>query len=76
MAIFFNAGNTYSETEDVDASNLHYSLGLGLRLGASKSVHKVVNHINLSFPLGKEFKEESVWERIKNGISIRLKKSL
>ncbi len=69
LAVFANAGNTYPTYDDFDLNDLHYSLGFGLRLGASKSVQKVVNHINLSWPIG---------EKGLSGpsFSIRAKKSL
>ena len=36
-------------------ADLHWSLGLGLRLGRSKSTQKMVQHINLTFPLGDKY---------------------
>jgi hypothetical protein len=29
-------------------------VGVGLRLGATRSTQKVVNHVNLTFPLGEK----------------------
>ncbi len=52
FALFANAGNAFPDYAHFDPANLHYSLGLGLRLGASKSTQKVVNHVNLSWPVG------------------------
>jgi len=54
LAVFFNAGNTWQDPEQTDFSDLHYSVGFGLRLGATRSVQKVVNHLNFSFPLGED----------------------
>ncbi len=54
LAVFANAGNTFPTHNDFDLKELHYSVGFGLRLGASKSVQKVVNHINLAWPLGED----------------------
>lgn len=76
FAVFLNAGNTYKRYSEFDPADLHYSLGFGLRLGLSKSVQKVVNHVNFSFPLDKEFQRGSVWDKIMYGFSIRAKKSL
>ncbi|MDB5047073.1 MAG: hypothetical protein JWO30_144 [Fibrobacteres bacterium] len=76
FAVFANAGNTFPSYSQMDLHDLHYSVGFGLRLGASKSVQKVVNHVNFSFPLDKEFQGGSVWDKIKYGFSIRAKKSL
>jgi hypothetical protein len=52
FAAFVDAGNTYSAYDSVDVRDLHYAVGVGLRLGASRSVQKVVNHIDLSWPIG------------------------
>lgn len=52
LAVFLNAGNTWDSRNDVNPGDLHYSAGIGLRLGATRSVQKVVNHINLTWPLG------------------------
>lgn len=54
LAIYFNAGNTYATYNDVDLGDLHYAAGIGLRIGFSKSVQKVVNHLNLSWPVGEK----------------------
>lgn len=71
FALFINAGNTFSGYSDFDPGQLHYSVGFGLRLGASKSVQKVVNHFNLSWPVG----EKNLSSRYPV-FSIRAKKSL
>lgn len=76
FAVFANAGNTFPGYREFDMDKLHYAVGFGLRLGASKSVQKVINHINFSFPLEKEFQKGSLWDKIKYGFSIRAKKSL
>ncbi len=59
FAVFVNAGNTYDSPEAVNLKNMHYAAGLGLRLGATRSVQKVVNHINVVWPLGE--KNLSAW---------------
>lgn len=51
FAVFGNAGNTFASGSGADLQDLHYSAGFGLRLGLSKSTQKVVNHLNLSWPL-------------------------
>lgn len=71
MALFANAGNTFPAYSDFDWDKLHYSVGFGLRLGASKSTQKVVNHINFSWPID-EKGLSSPWPVF----SIRAKKSL
>lgn len=54
LAGFLAAGNTFPTYEDFDAGDLHYSLGASLRLGRSKSTTKMVQHINVSWPIGEE----------------------
>lgn len=55
FAAFFNAGNTFATAQAFDPGDLHYSVGLGLRLGRSKSTQKVVQHLNVTFPLGDDY---------------------
>jgi hypothetical protein len=55
FAAFVNAGNTFPSYADFDAGDLHWSIGLGLRLGRSKSTQKVVQHLNVTFPLGDKY---------------------
>jgi hypothetical protein len=69
FALFANAGNTFPGYSKFDPDKLHYALGFGLRLGASRSVQKVINHINLSWPVGEDYLSGPVF-------SIRAKKSL
>lgn len=76
FAVFLNAGNTFPGYSQMDLADLHYSVGFGLRMGLSKSVQKVVNHINFSFPLDKEFQHGSLWDKFLYGFSIRAKQSL
>jgi hypothetical protein len=71
LAVFANAGNTFPGYSDFDWDKLHYSVGFGLRLGASKSTQKVVNHVNFSWPIG-EKELSGPWPVF----SIRAKKSL
>ncbi len=61
LAVFLNAGNTFSSYETVDLRDLHYALGLGLRLGATRSVQKVINHINVVWPLGEKNLDSWSW---------------
>lgn len=51
LAVFVNAGDAWDEGRRAPG-DLHYAAGVGLRLGATRSVQKVVNHINLTWPLG------------------------
>lgn len=54
LALFVNAGNAWDGGRLPQAGALHYAAGIGLRLGATRSVQKVVNHINLTWPLGEK----------------------
>ena len=54
FAVFLNGGNTYDAYDAVNLKNMHYAAGVGLRLGATRSVQKVVNHINVVWPLGEK----------------------
>src|SRR5690606_3067421 len=54
LAVFLNAGNTWDRGETARWRDLHYAAGFGLRLGATRSVQKVVNHANLTWPLGEK----------------------
>ncbi len=69
FSVFCNAGNAYASNDEVDLGNLHYALGLSLLLGATRSVQKVVNHINVTFPLGEKNLSTLTW-------GIRASKSL
>ena len=51
MAVFASAGNTFSDPEIFELNNLHSAVGIGLRLGLSRSAEKSVSHINLAWPL-------------------------
>ena len=55
LGLFHNSllltGNVFPAYRDVDLSQLHSSVGIGLRLGLTRSVNMIVNHINLSWPL-------------------------
>jgi hypothetical protein len=53
LAVFVNAGNAWNG-DVLRVQDLHYAAGVGLRLGATRSVQKVVNHINLTWPLGEK----------------------
>lgn len=54
LAVFWNAGNTYPVWDDFDPADLHHAIGAGLRLGLSKTVQKLVWHVNFSKPVGEE----------------------
>lgn len=69
FAAFATAGNTFPSWRDADLSDLHTSVGFGLRLGRSKSTQKVVQHINVNFPIGEKFLPGAV-------ITVLAKKSL
>jgi hypothetical protein len=49
---FLAAGNTFPTYEAFDPADLHYSLGLGVKIGRSKSPTKSVQHVSVSWPLG------------------------
>ncbi len=69
FAAFVNAGNTFPSASAFAPDDLHYSIGVGLRLGRSKSTLKVVQHINVTFPLGDDYLKGPV-------VSILAKKNL
>src|SRR5262249_20091669 len=73
FAAFVNAGNTYGAYDSMNPRDLHYAVGIGLRLGYSRSVQKVVNHIDLAWPIGE--KNLGPWSPIKY-FSISASKSL
>ncbi len=54
LAVFVNAGNAWNGDALPRAGDLHYAAGIGLRVGATRSVQKVVNHLNLTWPLGEK----------------------
>jgi hypothetical protein len=54
LAVFLNAGNAWDGAALPKVGELHYAAGVGVRLGATRSVQKVVNHINLTWPLGEK----------------------
>lgn len=62
FAAFLNGGNTFPTWDKFDPENLHYSVGVGLRIGLSKSTQKIVNHLNLSWPLEKDL--SGAWPHI------------
>jgi hypothetical protein len=51
VAVFASTGNTFSDPEKFELNNLHSAVGIGLRLGLSRSAEKSVSHINLAWPL-------------------------
>lgn len=51
LAAFIKAGDTYPSYDDFNLETLHYSAGIGLRMGATRTVQRVVTHLNLSFPI-------------------------
>ena len=51
MAVFASAGNTFPDPAKFELNNLHSAVGIGLRLGLSRSAEKSVSHVNLAWPL-------------------------
>jgi len=51
MAVFASTGNTFPDLEKFELNNLHSAVGIGLRLGLSRSAEKSVSHVNLAWPL-------------------------
>ena len=51
VVFYYVGGNIFPAYRNVDLSQLHSSVGIGLRLGLTRSVNMIVNHINLSWPL-------------------------
>jgi hypothetical protein len=54
LAAFFIAGDAWDGAGRLPLGGPHYAAGVGLRLGATRSVQKVVNHFNLTWPLGEK----------------------
>jgi hypothetical protein len=55
FAVFLNAGDAWDGSAAPHSPRaLHYAAGVGVRLGATRSVQKVVNHVNLTWPLGEK----------------------
>ena len=50
-AVFISGGNAWAHIDDMDTDDLEYAAGFGLRVGLSKSVLGIVNHVNFSWPL-------------------------
>ncbi len=53
LTVFYVGGNTFPAAQDFSFNNLHHAVGIGLRLGLTRSASSVINHINLSWPLEK-----------------------
>jgi hypothetical protein len=53
LAAFVNAGNAW-DGDPLRPPQMHYAAGIGLRLGATRSTQKVVNHLNLTWPIGEK----------------------
>ena len=53
LTVFYVGGNTFPAAQDFSFNNLHHAVGIGLRLGLTRSAGSVINHINLSWPLEK-----------------------
>ena len=51
FAVFLKAGNTFSSLYKIDLTDLNYSIGFGARLGLTRSVQGIINHLDFSFPL-------------------------
>lgn len=54
LAAFAIAGDAWDGDASWPPGGPHYAAGIGLRLGATRSVQKVVNHFNLTWPLGEK----------------------
>ncbi|MGL1936540.1 MAG: hypothetical protein OCD01_16025 [Fibrobacterales bacterium] len=59
VAAFVNGGNAYDAIDEVDFNELRYNVGIGLRLGMSKSTQGVVNHLDIAWPLNGPLKNDS-----------------
>ncbi|MFC1584139.1 hypothetical protein ACFL5V_01185 [Fibrobacterota bacterium] len=57
FAAFLNAGDAFSSYRQFEWNSLHYSAGVGVRIGATRSVQKIVNHLNFSFPLDPKYRD-------------------
>lgn len=69
LALFGNAGNTFTRADDLDLGDLHYALGMGLRLGLTKTTQKLVYHLNLGFPVDEpELDGPTFSFRVKQGL--------
>jgi hypothetical protein len=69
LALFGNAGNAFTRTDDVDLGALHYAVGMGLRLGLTKTTQKLVYHLNLSLPVDEpELDGPTFSFRVKQGL--------
>jgi len=51
FAIFTSSGNTFEKQKNVNFNELNSSIGIGLRLGLSRSSEKIISHFNISWPL-------------------------
>ena len=51
FALFGRAGGAWDAMDKVDVSEMEAAVGVGLRLGMSKSVNGVVNHLDVSWPV-------------------------
>jgi len=51
FAIFTSSGNTFEKQNHINFNDLNSSIGIGLRLGLSKSSEKIISHFNISWPL-------------------------
>jgi hypothetical protein len=54
LAAFAIAGDAWDGGAALPPGGPHYAAGIGLRLGATRSVQKVVNHFNLTWPIGEK----------------------
>ncbi len=61
FATFLQAGNTFPSYRDFIWDDLHYSAGIGLRTGLSRSTQGVVNHLNISAPLNSKYYDALNW---------------
>lgn len=64
LAAFAAAGRVGDKIRPLGSGEWHYGAGLGLRIGLSRSINGIVNHISFARPLGPEggdWNETSSW---------------
>ena len=54
LAAFAGAGRVGDRIRPLGSGEWHYGAGLGLRIGLTRSINSVVNHISIARPLGPE----------------------
>lgn len=54
LAAFAGAGRVGDKIRPLGSGEWHYGAGIGLRIGLTRSINSVVNHISIARPLGPE----------------------